>query len=271
MLVPPMSKVMASGNPFATAAAAPARTPPAGPDSSNAAGSSAASATGSKPPAEVMTCTSSATSSMPRRYDRQSGRSVAFTTVVTVRSYSRISGDTSWEQVTSRPSARSVAATACSWDGFRSAWRRHTATPATSTGIDGSEPGSMRRSSRPSAARRPATSNRHARGTSGSGRTTDESYSEGRSCRAISITSRRPSVVTRATAAPWPSSSALVATVVPWASRAGRTVPASAATPARTACPGSVGVESTFEMRPSSPTASVKVPPVSAPTRMGRR
>ena len=42
VLVPPMSKVTASGKPAATAAAAPASTPAAGPDSSRAAGRSAA-------------------------------------------------------------------------------------------------------------------------------------------------------------------------------------------------------------------------------------
>mgnify|MGYP001797475263 CR=1 FL=1 len=39
---------------------------------------------------------------------------LAFTTVVTVRSYSRNSGETSWELDTSTPRAVRVAATACS-------------------------------------------------------------------------------------------------------------------------------------------------------------
>ncbi len=131
--VPPMSKVTASGKPLAAATAAPARTPPAGPESSRAAGSSAASTAAMSPPAEVMTSTSSASSARPRRYDRQRGRSEALITVVTVRSYSRISGDTSCEQLTSRPRPRSTSATACSWPGSRSAWRRHTATAPTSS------------------------------------------------------------------------------------------------------------------------------------------
>ena len=60
VLVPPMSKVTASGKPAATAAAAPASTPAAGPDSSRAAGRSAASSSGTSPPADVITSTSGA-------------------------------------------------------------------------------------------------------------------------------------------------------------------------------------------------------------------
>ena len=97
---------------------------------------------------------------------------MALTTVVTVRSYSRISGDTSWEHVTSCPRARSAVATTLlvgrlevgvqqahghpggvRWD------RRHR------TGLD-------RRQLLPVGARRPSTSKRQARGTRGSGRTT---------------------------------------------------------------------------------------------------
>src|SRR5688572_9315272 len=82
--------------------------------------------------------------------------------------------------------------------------------------------------------------------------------------------SRSPAVVTSATGAPFPSSSAFVATVVPWASSSGTRPPARAVSPLRTAAPGSDGVESTLTMRPSSATTSVKVPPVSTPRRMGR-
>ena len=79
-------------------------------------------------------------------------------------------------------------------------------------------------------------------------------------------------MVTSATGAPVPSSRALVATVVPWASeRRALRRPATADARAATARPGSSGVDSTLAMRPSSPTTSVKVPPVSAPTRMRRR
>ena len=67
VLVPPMSKVMASGKPLAaaTAAAGPhARRP--GPTAAAPTGRSAASATGTSPPAEVITSTSSASVGQPR-------------------------------------------------------------------------------------------------------------------------------------------------------------------------------------------------------------
>ena len=58
-------------------------------------------------------------------------------TVVTVRSYSRNSGDTSCEHETSWPRARNTAATAASWAGSRSACSRHTATASTSGSMAG--------------------------------------------------------------------------------------------------------------------------------------
>ena len=61
-----------------------------------------------------------------------------------------------------------------------------------------------------------------------------------------------------------------MATVVPWASTSGltdRTASPVSSTAFATAIAGSAGVESTLTMRPSSSTASVKVPPVSTPTR----
>ncbi len=51
------------------------------------------------------------------------------------------------------------------------------------------------------------------------------------------MTSASPSFVTSATGAPVPSSSALVATVVPCPSTEGRTPVATSATPSRTARP----------------------------------
>ncbi len=107
---------------------------------------------------------------MPRRYARQRGRSAALITVVTVRSNSRISGDTSCEQLTSCPRARSASATNRSCAGSMSAWSRHTATASTSPSMSGSPPASTGASTDPSAARRPTTSYRQPRGTSGSGR-----------------------------------------------------------------------------------------------------
>ena len=84
------------------------------------------------------------------------------------------------------------------------------------------------------------------------------------------MTSAKPRVVTSATRLPRPSSSALVATVVPCASSSGASPPVPAcATAVRTAPAGSAGVDGTLTTRPSSVTRSVNVPPVSTPTRMG--
>ena len=180
---------------------------------------------------------------------------------MTVRSYSRNSGETSCDTDTSNPAAPSSSATAFSCEGSRSACSRHTATASTPSGISGAAPtGSI---SRPAASRRPATSRRRSRGTRGSGRSAQMSYSDGRSWRAISITSAKPAVVTRATVAPRRSSRALVATVVPWASSSGW-LPSR---PSRTARPGSSGVDSTLAIEPSAITTSVNVPPVSTPQR----
>ena len=74
---------------------------------------SAASASGTSPPADVITSTSSASASSAGRYGRHTGRSVRrSTTVVTMRSYSRNSGETSCEHATSRPVDASACATA---------------------------------------------------------------------------------------------------------------------------------------------------------------
>src|SRR4051794_37619103 len=84
--------------------------------------------------------------------------------------------------------------------------------------------------------------------------------------------SAKPASVTRATRPPRRSSSALVATVVPWASSPGgppaaEPAPVAARTPAATATDGSDGVDGTLAIVPSSATTSVNVPPVSTPTR----
>src|SRR5262252_6626256 len=89
----------------------------------------------------------------------------------------------------------------------------------------------------------------------------------GRSCRPISSTSSKPSVVTSVTRAPFRSSSAFVATVEPCRTRVPRPAPARAS-PASTACAGSCGVDGTLNATRSPPrqaTTSVKVPPVSMP------
>ena len=85
--------------------------------------------------------------------------------------------------------------------------------------------------------------------------------------RAISSTSRKPSVVTSAVRVPRHSSRALVVTIIPWASAV--TAPAStseAATVFITPTDWSRGVEGTFAVTtPPSPSAtrSVNVPPTS--------
>src|SRR5581483_11206100 len=190
-------------------------------------------------------------------------------TVVTVRSNSRNSGDTSCEHVTSSPLARNSSATASSADASRSASSRHTATPSTPSGTGMPTP------------------TRLSRGTSGTGRCTRPSYSAGRFCRPISMTSSNPGSVTSANRAPRRSSNAFVATVVPCANSTGTPAVVSAesrpigrdtadtsggrlARAAATAAAGSAGVDSTLAMVPSGKTASVKVPPVSTPTRTGR-
>src|SRR2546421_3580132 len=262
VLVPPMSSVITSGNPAAMAAAAPAWTPPAGPDSSSVAGLAAAWSIGTRPPADVITRTSSAMVASRARYSRQVGPRWALTTVVTVRSYSRNSGETSLERHTGTPAEARRVARSRSWESSRSACSRQTASASTPPGTAGSS-GDSGSSWAPVASRRPDTSSRSWRGTRGSGRSTDWSYSAGRSWRAISITSAKPAVVTSATLAPRRSSSALVATVVPWASRSGRGCRRRAST---TASEGSCGVEGTLSTLPSSTTTSVNVPPVSTPT-----
>ena len=112
MLVPPMSNATASGSPHAAATAAAARTPAAGPERSSRAGCSTASASGTSPPAEVITSTIPAAVDRRRSDGAHTERSAASATVVAMRSYSRNSGDTSWEQTTSTPRARRTSATA---------------------------------------------------------------------------------------------------------------------------------------------------------------
>ena len=82
-----------------------------------------------------------------------------------------------------------------------------------------------RRPRRARAPRRPGptrsrTVKRSSRGTSGSGGAASGRRARARSVGAISITSRKPSVVTSAVRAPRRSRSAFVATVVPWAKAA---------------------------------------------------
>src|SRR5947209_257354 len=122
----------------------------------------------------------------------------------------------------------------------------------------------------PAEATRSLTPNRKLFFTSGSGRSTSKSYSLGRFCRPISITSSNPAVVTSATRAPLRSNSAFVPTVVPCSSTKSRS-PTACRTACSIATDASCGVENTFSVRsspPSTHTQSVNVPPVSTATRI---
>ena len=193
-------------------------------------------------------------------------------TVVTMRSYSRISGDTSCEQVTpeparaqhrgDRPLVGRLEIGVQEADGHPRDLGGHvghgveihrvelvSVRPQAAAHLEAPGPGDERLA---------VWSPRCRRATAGPGGRS-RSGREG------------PSVVTSATGAPVPSSTAFVAIVVPWASSERCCDPATAATAPRTARPGSSGDDSTLAMRPSSPTTSVKVPPASAPARMRRR
>ncbi len=82
VLVPPMSNATASPKPHARATAAAARTPPAGPERSRRAGCAAASDNGTRPPADVITSTSSASGARLSRYGAHTERNAASAAVV---------------------------------------------------------------------------------------------------------------------------------------------------------------------------------------------
>ncbi len=199
---------------------------------------------------------------MRSRYGAHAGRRYALTTVVTMRSYSRNSGETSLDAVTSRPVARSAIATARSGSALRSAWsstprplRRHRGSPGTR------RPTLRARCRRRRAGRRPRSAIRAGRAARVGRRT--RRRATGGAWRAISMTSAKPRVATSATRAPRRSSSALVATVVPCASTSGSR--SSSLTAARRRAPGRRASRAPWrrDRRPS--TASVNVPPVSTP------
>ena len=95
-----MSKASATGAPSARATSAAATTPPAGPDSTVRDAWEAASPRGSRPPFDCMMpgagrpATRARRPSAPR-YSASTGVRYASSTVVAIRSYSRISGSTS--------------------------------------------------------------------------------------------------------------------------------------------------------------------------------
>ena len=263
----PCRTTTASAKPHAAATAAAARTPPAGPDSSSRAGCAAASASGTSPPADVITSTSSASAREPARGTaRTPARSAASATVVTMRSYSRNSGDTSCEHTTSRPRAREHrrdrAFVRRIEIGVQQAHRDR---------VDRRRCRARRRRTArardPCASSRPATSNRSARGTSGA-RSIDVRVVERRPRLARDLDhvgeaagrDQRDAAEPRARAARWSRPSCRA--------RARRAVERDRAIASPTARAGSAGVDGTFTTVPSSATRSVNVPPVSTPTRM---
>ena len=166
--------------------------------------------------------------------------------------------------------AQRGAATACSWPGRRSACRRHTATPPTPSGTGGTASGRAASSSCPSRVEPPADLEppraRHERRRPHHGGVVErgpvlpadlddvaealggDERDRGRLPLQQGVGGDRGAVGERRRAA---------------RRRARRC-------PSRTARPGSSGVDSTLATVPSAATTSVKVPPVSAPTRMDR-
>ncbi len=192
-----------------------------------------------------------------------------------MRSYSRNSGSISWEIESGLPRSPNAAATRASFFAIREReeqrdrdrLRAGCAVPPRARALIPLLTGSS--SVRPSASILSSTPKRISRSTSGGIRSKKKSYRRGRACRPISITSSNPAVVTRATRAPFRSSSAFVPTVVPCSSVMPTRAPIlpSASAIARE---GSSGVENTFRVL-SSPcstqTQSVNVPPVSMAMR----
>src|SRR5207302_805456 len=136
----------------------------------------------------------------------------------------RNAGETSLDNDTRTPGERSRAIEAIlrSCAGLAKEKSRQTAidsAPASSSAATTSRAAASSRGVRisPEGPTRSGTPAARARGTSGSGRFAHRSYSDGRCWRPMTSRSANPSVVTRAVTAPRRSSTALVATVVPWA------------------------------------------------------
>ena len=191
-------------------------------------------------------------------------------TVVTVRSYSRNSGDTSCEHVTSSPRAASSLATTllvCRRRG-----RRAEGTPRPRPrrpGRPGCSPGRAARSRDRAPSSRPPTSTRSVAGTSGAGpvghRVVQRRPDLARDLDDVGEASRRHERD--------PSAAALEQGVgrdrgAVGEQLGGRVPRRRRRAQPRRACVGSSGVDGTLTTRPSSPTRSVNVPPVSTPSRM---
>ena len=182
--------------------------------------STASAAAARATPASVSRCRRRARSAAT------AGITPAFSTAASLRSYSRTTGSTSHEAVTATlgQPARRIAATRRSCAGWAKECSRHTATACTSSRRTASA-ASARWPRR--ADRRPRRRGRRARSPRGRVRADraarlhpgEQVGGRGMSWRPISMTWRKPAVVTRAVRAPLPSRIRLVATVVPCSTR----------------------------------------------------
>ena len=205
-----------------------------------------------------------------------------------VRSYSRNSGRIRCETESGFPRSASAAATASSFSGLANENNNETAMASGATLIIASRSlvnsaSDGRSRMRPLQSVLSATPNRISRRTNGATRSKKKSYSRGRACRPISMTSSNPEVVINATRAPLRCNSAFVPTVVPCSNVTAARAPLFLSIPpglfaappiCLSASPiareGSSGVENTLSVlsAPSSTqTQSVNVPPVSIATQ----
>ena len=201
---------------------------------------------------------------------------------VDVRSYSRITGQTSAEVKAKRSGAISstTALTAASCAPSRQLWRRATMIPSAPRARAPATAAAMSARVgtcvwRPSARIRAGRPKMRSRGISGSARWQKSEYISGIRSRASSITSSNPALVRSASRAPFRWMIVLMPTVVPWTNRltcAGSSPSRSArsARPVSSSAPGSSGVVSTLSEatrpeRVSSAQKSMKVPPMSTP------
>ena len=204
--------------------------------------------------------------------------------MVTVRSYSRISGSTSEDSETGTSGSTSAAISAIrrSCAGSAKELISETAsasTPASFASWARTSSSSSSRITVPSLPIRSSTSTVFSSAASGSGlgQMIQPARPPGTKDRAICSTCRKPLVVTRPTVAPLPSRIALVATVVPCSTCATSASEISAASqtwlmPLSTPTDWSAGVDAVLarQVSPvdsSTSRTSVNVPPTSTPSR----
>ena len=184
-LVPPISNVTRSRIPRAFAKATAAETPPAGPERASSIGRSMIWRDSAVPPPDFITRNRAPTAlSREFRWSRTSGFTYASNEVVEARSYSRNSAWTLEEIETSKCASRALRRVS-SWRGFANEKRRQTATDSAPIALmartirrtSDAGRGLIIRPPGPTRSRAPTLS---PLGTTGSGRVTRQSYSEGR-------------------------------------------------------------------------------------------